>query len=207
MVPGMWHVALLGDSIFDNGAYVPGEPDVVAQLRSVLPPRSRATLCAVDGATTASVRSQVACIPRDATHLFLSLGGNDALAHLGVLDRPARSTAEVLDVLAGLAAEFRARYEAVVDLLASRQRPLAVCTIYEGNFPDRAMQRRASAALASFNDVILRTALARRLGVIDLRLVCSEPADYANPIEPSSRGGMKIARTIVDHLVRERSRA
>jgi hypothetical protein len=32
--------------------------------------------------------------------------------------------------------------------------------------------------------------------VIDLRAVCTYPEDYANPIEPSSVGGEKIARTI-----------
>jgi len=32
--------------------------------------------------------------------------------------------------------------------------------------------------------------------VVELRLVCSEPADYANPIEPSVRGGAKIARAV-----------
>jgi hypothetical protein len=31
---------------------------------------------------------------------------------------------------------------------------------------------------------------------IELRHVCTEPADYANPIEPSVRGGAKIARAI-----------
>ena len=34
------------------------------------------------------------------------------------------------------------------------------------------------------------------LTIIDLRLVCNDPRDYANPIEPSSRGGAKIARAI-----------
>jgi hypothetical protein len=33
----MAHIILLGDSIFDNGVYVPGGPDVVKQLRQVLP--------------------------------------------------------------------------------------------------------------------------------------------------------------------------
>jgi len=30
--------------------------------------------------------------------------------------------------------------------------------------------------------------------------VCSEPSDYANPIEPSSVGGEKIARAILASL-------
>jgi hypothetical protein len=29
----MGHVILLGDSVFDNAAYVGGAPDVIAQLR------------------------------------------------------------------------------------------------------------------------------------------------------------------------------
>jgi hypothetical protein len=47
-----------------------------------------------------------------------------------------------------------------------------------------------------FNDVILRVAFEHHASVIDLRLVCNETADYANPIEPSGQGGMKIAQAI-----------
>jgi hypothetical protein len=55
----------------------------------------------------------------------------------------------------------------------------------------------ASVALMLFNDVILRVAIEHGLPVIDLRLVCAAPEDYANLIEPSSVGGEKIARMIV----------
>ena len=51
-----------------------------------------------------------------------------------------------------------------------------------------------------FNDVILRVGIEFGLAMIDLRFVCSSPADYANPIEPSSIGGAKIARAIVGLL-------
>lgn len=47
-----------------------------------------------------------------------------------------------------------------------------------------------------FNDVILRVAFDQGLSVIELRLICNEPGDYANPIEPSGPGGLKIARAI-----------
>ena len=33
----MSHVVLLGDSIFDNGRYVPGGPSVIEHLRKALP--------------------------------------------------------------------------------------------------------------------------------------------------------------------------
>jgi hypothetical protein len=58
------------------------------------------------------------------------------------------------------------------------------------------MARRAQIALAVFNDVILRAAIDLRLDVLELRSICTERADYANPIEPSGLGGAKIARGI-----------
>ena len=49
-----------------------------------------------------------------------------------------------------------------------------------------------------FNDVILREAAGHQLPVLDLRLVCTDAADYAavSPIEPSAAGGAKIAAAI-----------
>lgn len=52
------------------------------------------------------------------------------------------------------------------------------------------------AALCLFNDVITRAAFSRGTALIDLRLICSEDGDYANPTEPSVQGGLKIARAI-----------
>ena len=196
----MPHVVLLGDSIFDNGAYVAGGPDVVQQLRPLLPSGWSATLCAVDGATTEDVPRQVPNVPPDATHLVLSVGGNDALGHVGILERPARSVAEVLAMLDELASGFDRGYRAAVKAVQARALPLTLCTIYDGNFPDPVMQRLARTALTVFNDVIVRVAVEKELDLIDLRRVCRDPADYANPIEPSVRGGAAIARAIVRAL-------
>jgi hypothetical protein len=190
------HVVLLGDSILDNGAYVRGGPDVVRQLRRLLPHEWKATLCAVDGATIADVPDQFRRIPAEATHLVLSVGGNDALGHVDILERRASSWPEVLDGLADMAARFERRYRDLLAQVIARDLPLVLCTIYLPRFPDPDLQRRASTALAVFNDAILRAAFERGLPVIDLRLVCTDDADYANPIEPSERGGEKIARAI-----------
>ena len=51
---------------------------------------------------------------------------------------------------------------------------------------------------------IIRAAFESSVPLIDLRLVCSEPGDYANPIEPSVQGGAKIARAIERVLGAER---
>ena len=45
----MAHIVLLGDSVFDNAAYVPGDPDVRTQLQEKLPKKWKATLLAIDG--------------------------------------------------------------------------------------------------------------------------------------------------------------
>ena len=192
----MPHVVLLGDSIFDNKAYVGGGPDVVEQLRGVLPEGWSATLAAIDGATTEDMHIQYGRIPEDATHLVLSIGGNDALMNVDILERRASSAAEVLGMLADVRDAFGTGYGETLRELRRRGLPLVLCTIYEGAFPDVRMQRLASTALTVFNDVILRTAIRGALPVIDLRLVCSDPGDYANPIEPSVQGGARIARAI-----------
>ena len=193
----MTHVVLLGDSIFDNGSYVRrGEPDVVAQVQAKLPAGSRATLCAVDGAVTSGVERQLARIPPDATHLVVSVGGNDALRSSGLLREQARSVAEVITKFAVVQGEFALNYRTMLDAVLERRLPTALCTIYDARFPDPQEQRLVVTALSIFNDVITREAFTRRLHLIDLRLICNEPDDYANPIEPSAKGGDKIAGVI-----------
>lgn len=192
----MGHVVLLGDSIFDNGAYVPGEPDVVRQVRERLPRDWRATLCAVDGAVTGDVPRQLARVPADATHLVVSAGGNDALRRSAVMRQPARVVAEAMAQLATEREGFARDYRAMLEPIVARGLPVALCTIYDARFPDPQEQRLIVTGLSLFNDVITREAFARRLPLIDLRLVCDEPDDYANPIEPSAKGGEKIAAVI-----------
>jgi lysophospholipase L1-like esterase len=192
----MGHVVLLGDSIFDNAAYVAGGPDVVTQLRERLPAGSQATLCAVDGAVTRDVPRQLECIPSEATHLVVSVGGNDALRHSGVLDQGARSVAEAVWRLADIREEFGRNYGSMLEQVLRLGLPMAVCTIYDGRFPDPRQQRLGVTALTIFNDAITRHAFRRGLDLIDLRLIFDEEGDYANPIEPSVQGGAKIAAAI-----------
>jgi lysophospholipase L1-like esterase len=191
------HIVLLGDSIFDNGAYVRrGEPDVVRQLRDKLPAGAKATLAAVDGATTAGVARQLERLPADATHLVVSAGGNDALGNIGVLEDSSRSIADALTRLAAIGDGFGRGFRAMLGSVLDRGRPTALCTIYDPRYPDPRLQRLAVTGLALFNDVITRAAFAHGLPVLDLRLICDDDADFANPIEPSARGGDKIAAAI-----------
>jgi hypothetical protein len=189
------HVVLLGDSIFDNRRYTGGAPDVISHLGGSLPAGWRASLLAVDGSVADDLRTQIEQVPADATDLVLSVGGNDALANMDILGLPVSSTAEALEIFGERASSFRSSYAAALDLLLALDRPTTVCTIYEGNLEPR-IAERARVALTFFNDVILRTAFERSVDLIDLRLVCTEASDFANPIEPSGSGGAKIAKAI-----------
>jgi len=193
----MPHVVLVGDSIFDNAAYTGGGPDVVSQVRGLLPPGWDATLLAVDGAITDDVAGQLRRLPEQATHLVLSVGGNNALMHMGILETPVASMRKAVGVLADIASDFERRYRLAVLACLDTAIPLAVCTVYNGCFDDQSFQRVASTTLTVFNDAIIRVAIEHSLPVIDLRSVCDTREDYANPIEPSSVGGEKIARVIV----------
>ena len=201
-IASMPHLVLLGDSIFDNAQYTSGGPDVVSQVRNLLPSGWCASLLAVDGSTTINIPDQIQRLPKECSHLVLSVGGNNALteaSRLGIsfFGMTGEPTSKSLDSLADISNEFESQYRSAVDVCLRSGLPLGLCTIYSGCFPDKSYQRIASLALAIFNDVIIRVAIERGLSVIDLRLICTTPRDYANPIEPSSIGGEKIAKAIV----------
>ena len=196
----MGHVVLLGDSVFDNAAYVGGGPDVIAQLREQLPAGWRATLAAVDRSTVAGLAPQIARLPPDATHLVISAGGNDALGYSAILGAPSRSMAESLTQLADIRENFRAQYAAAMTGVLQTGLPAAVCTIYDPRYTDPVQRRLGTTALTIINDVILREAVRYGVPVLDLRAICDDDADFANPIEPSSHGGWKIAGAIASLL-------
>jgi len=195
--PAVEHVVLLGDSIFDNGVYVRGEPCVHDQLVGALVGTGgKATLLAVDGDVTADVAGQLERLPADATHLVVSVGGNDALRRAAILDHPVENTAEVFAELAAIHDRFRDGYARMLDTVLAHGKPTIVCTIYDSNFA-APKKELADVALSVFNDAILRCAGERGVPVIDLRRIFRTTTDYANAIEPSAQGGAKMVAAIV----------
>lgn len=202
------HIALIGDSIFDNEAYTEGGPDVVTHLRGMLSPSERATLLAVDGAVMADVPRQLERLrdlldaaedARAPTHLALSVGGNDLLGLLDdLLGGPAGSVPEALLHVASLADRFGEQYERTLDAVLELGLPTVICTVYEGWFDDPIERTVTRTALKVFDDAILQAGWDRALPVVDLRRVCTEAEDYWNPIEPSDAGGRKIAAAVLD---------
>jgi hypothetical protein len=192
----MPNIVLIGDSTLDNAAYVAAGQDVSEQLRRVLPAGWEITLLARDGDVVRGVETQLERVPADATHLIISVGGNDALRDSGVLSSPARSVAEALDKLATIREGFATDYRAMLDRSLARGLPTAICTIYEAAFPDASARRLAATALTVLNDIVTREAATRGIPLIDLRVLFSSSGDYANAIEPSGEGGRKFAASI-----------
>lgn len=142
------HIVLVGDSVFDNKLYVPPGGDVIALLRQALPPGWQASLVAVDGSRAADVERQVADVPATATHVVLSMGGNDGLHNIDMIDFPAASSGAVLD-------EFRVRidaFERAYRLALARVLALGcqttVCTIYNANLDASEAERTTSTVCA-----------------------------------------------------------
>lgn len=97
-------------------------------------------------------------------------------------------------------AGFHKDYAELLTRVAADQRRVLCLTIYNPAFAAHGLtadqQTAAEAALALFNDVIQREALAKGCGVLEMRTLFNEREDFANPIEPSMRGGAKIAAAI-----------
>lgn len=190
------HIVLLGDSIFDNGMYVPGGPSVSEHLQRILGMGDKATLLAVDGARVASVHMQIERIPTDATHLVLSIGGNNALWLAGnVFEEAATDVRSGMQLIGKEIELFRNEYDELFESLRRLHLPLVVCSVYD-SVPGLKIEE--SAGLMMFNNLITRKVFELGLPLIDLRLLCSETSDFSavSPIEPSASGGGKIARAI-----------
>ncbi len=196
----MNHLILLGDSIFDNSAYVAQGLPVIQQVKNRLPMGWMATLLAVDGDTTVDVPQQLTSLPPDLTHIVLSAGGNDALGCVVRLEEIANTVKQGLMALTQIKQEFESNYQSLLFRLMALKKPLLVCTIYD-HVPGLPAELRT--ALGLFNDVILREAIQHGLPVLDLRMVCTEADDYSemSPIEPSSKGGEKLAARLVSAVV------
>lgn len=189
-------LALIGDSILDNWPYTAPEPSTAMHLERLLGEEWEIRVVARDGSRIADVHDQLRALDGRPDLAVLSVGGNDAVPHIGLLNRPASNSSEVLDELVAIGDEFARRYEEAARAVADRAERTILCTIYEVRLEPAYYARLARAPLAVLNDRIIRTAASLGLEVLDLRHVCTDPSDFVLHIEPSPTGATKIARAI-----------
>ena len=191
-------VFLIGDSIIDNVVYVmpPGQ-SVLGHLFS-LEPDWDFNQRAIDGDTTVDVLNRQLDDPIDAPAV-LSIGGNDLLRRLEILTSQDRKLS--VDLLEELHAEVGAFQKRHKEILSHFQKTALICTIYNPVFskdPElEPLQQAAEVVIALFNDVIQQNSRRAGFDLLELRDIFTEEDDFANPIEPSDQGGLKLAKEIV----------
>jgi lysophospholipase L1-like esterase len=188
------HIVLVGDSIFDNALYVETGAAVEQLLQDSLP-NAKVSLLAVDGDVTTDVASRLNRFPSEASHVFVSCGGNDALGLYDLLDSNINSLFDALMLLSAARETFRLNYQKMLETILKRHRNVYICTIYN-KLPT--LSAAGITMLALFNEVIIEEAVLSHLPVIDLRVICGEAGDFSDisPIEPSMQGGQKIVDAI-----------
>ncbi len=125
------HLVLLGDSILDNARYISRRhPAVIDQVRCRLPHGWSATLLAIDGSVIEDVHKQLEELPADTSHLALSVGGNDVLNQITILQERVPTVGDALRVLLESRAQFQEDYHRLMEAIRDRGLPTAVCTIY-----------------------------------------------------------------------------
>ena len=192
------HIVLIGDSIFDNASYV-SKGDSVSDLLRKAVPEAQVTLLAVDGDVTTDVKNQLRRFPKDATNVFVSCGGNDALGSINILEREVTSVGEALQLLYHAREKFRSNYIEMIKNITRVSNCVSACTIYN-RIPG--LSQSALVGLTIYNEVILEELAIRKIPVIDLRVICNDASDYSDlsPIEPSKEGGNKIVKALLASL-------
>ncbi len=190
-------LVLFGDSILDNAPYTGAQPDTTEHLRRLLPGWTVQRL-ALDGAVMDHVPSQIEELGSRASMAVLSVGGNDAIEHIGILESRHTRSDELLRHLLRIADDFEAQYLTAARSVVAQADRTVLCTIYEVQLEPGQLAELARVPLALLNDRIIRIAARLGVEVLELRSVCTEPEDFVMQIEPSGPGAEKIARAIAD---------
>lgn len=195
-------MVLIGDSTIDNASYVRFSRglSVFEHLKNELS-TTTITMLAKDGAVIHSVHhQQLYQVPPDASHLVISVGGNNALGAQSIIHNNSSSTRnnfeQAIRQLQRHVLSFETVYASMMEQVCKMNKKVILCTVYNPKFEDETLQMISSMGIVLFNDVIVREALKYGYPIVDLRSTFTESSDYANAIEPSSQGGQKFARAI-----------
>jgi hypothetical protein len=186
------HVVLLGDSLLPVRADLPE-----GRLEDAIMPGARFPWkLSVISAAQVSTPGPSATIPEDATHIVINIEGNEAIAASGLLDGPPIAWRSGLAQLNSAADDFERHVEILARAALSTRLPTLACTMFPPRYPDWEQQQAACAALAVFNDRILKSAVAAGFAIADLRQLGSVPELYASPTQLSVAGLQRVAEVI-----------
>ena len=177
------YVSLLGDSIIDNKVYVgEGELSVTEHLQHNSP--SNFTMIAVDGDTTEEVlENQLDILKEPVSHIVLSIGGNDLLQNLHLLQDETSAMKLALEKSSELIGEIQENYTKILEHLSQYDAKVLLCTVYEGDLESDVLlaeyDKAGQAMLKMHNDTVYYLASKFEVDVLELRNIFTNKEDYA----------------------------
>jgi hypothetical protein len=184
---------LLGDSIIKNNSYISnGKP-----IEEIILERTngKSHCYAKDHSKIVDVYNQVSLIPLEYnnsnTLIFLSVGGNDILSHY--VDQEGDSTDS--SILKPMFSSYKKLIESIKIRL-----PLAKLYLLDIYYPNNIKYKPFHTILSEWNSMIYNYAENPKnniSGVIKISNIITQEDDFTFGIEPSSKGGTKIADYIL----------
>jgi len=185
-------VILFGDSVLNNSRYVPLGESVGASLRDIYGRDLR--IYAQDGASINNVYSQVEQYElrgesSDEMHIIISAGGNNLLNAMNVHALNDKTVNQFASQYGRLVSHVCATFsEAHIYLL----------NVYH---PMDERYQKISKYIDGWNESVAKLVDENdsdRVSLVDIDSLFTEEEDFTDDIEPSSKGGNKIRRAIVD---------
>lgn len=184
---------LLGDSILKNNSYVKNGGSVEDILRES---KGNNLYClAANNSTIVDVYSQIDGISielnNENTQIFLSSGGNDILSQYVDKSDSDVSDSHVLNVI------FIA-YKKLVKSIQTKMNKAKIVLI-DIYYPTSNQFSQYKPIVQEWNQMLEKYARENSYGLIQISKIVTESDDFTLSIEPSEKGGEKIAQSILNY--------
>jgi hypothetical protein len=189
---------LIGDSMLNNQLYVPDGDSVYHKVREQT--RNTVHLLAKDDAVITEMYSQLHKIPPhfndSATYVCVSAGGNDLLGMQSLIYTNSfkKDSQEEMD-------DIFKEYTKFISAIKMRL-PDATLLLLNLYYPPSMPHLKT--VVAYWNELLSNTfsndSVTKNIRVIQVDKVFTDPTDFVSRIEPSSEGGDKLSRLILDNI-------
>ena len=190
-------IVLLGDSILKNNSYVPNGKavDNILEERSLKNDKNiELYSLAENNSKIVDVYSQINKMPLDinikSTTIFLSSGGNDILSFYVDQHGDTSDTGFLNTMLAA--------YKKLVKSIQTRM-DLCQIVLLDVYYPTSNQFAQYKPILEEWNSLIATYARENSLGLLQISQIVTSNDDFTLGIEPSEKGGEKIAQSILDY--------
>jgi hypothetical protein len=190
-------IVLLGDSILKNNSYVPNGKavDNILQERTLKNDKNiELYSLAENNSKIVDVYSQINKIPlsvnNKSTTIFLSSGGNDILSFY--VDQHG----DISDT--GFLNTMLAAYKKLIKGIQTRV-DLCQIVLLDIYYPTSNQFAQYKPILEKWNGLIATYARENSLGLLQISQIVTSNDDFTLGIEPSEKGGEKIAQSILDY--------